>query len=60
MKAVIHKADTREHAEHGWLESYHTFSFANYHAPDRRCGHLPGWIKIWWARSLPVEGMSVC
>lgn len=32
---VLHKADTRGHASHGWLDSHHTFSFANYHNPDR-------------------------
>jgi redox-sensitive bicupin YhaK (pirin superfamily) len=32
---VLHKADTRGNANHGWLQSYHTFSFANYYNPDR-------------------------
>ena len=35
MKYVIHKADTRGHANHGWLDSHHSFSFANYHNPER-------------------------
>ena len=32
---VLHKAGSRGHANHGWLDSHHSFSFANYYNPDR-------------------------
>lgn len=32
---IIHKAATRGHANHGWLDSHHTFSFAAYYNPER-------------------------
>ena len=35
MKTVLHKSDTRGRANHGWLDSHHTFSFANYYNPER-------------------------
>ena len=35
MQKVIHKADTRGTADHGWLKANHSFSFAGYHNPER-------------------------
>ncbi|MCB0736702.1 MAG: pirin family protein [Bacteroidetes bacterium] len=35
MKSVLHKASTRGHANHGWLDTHHTFSFASYYNPER-------------------------
>ena len=35
MNTVLHKANTRGHANHGWLQANHSFSFANYYNPER-------------------------
>lgn len=35
MNIIIDRASSRGHADHGWLNTHHTFSFAGYFNPDR-------------------------
>ncbi|MCH7524753.1 MAG: pirin family protein [Bacteroidetes bacterium] len=35
MKTILHKAEDRGFANHGWLQANHSFSFANYYNPEK-------------------------
>ena len=41
---IIHRADERGHANHGWLDTWHSFSFARYF--DEEKIHF-GALRVW-------------
>src|SRR3546814_3686065 len=52
----IRKFDSLGHADHGWLDARHHFSFAGYHDPDR-----VGWgaLRVWRSEEHTSELQSL-
>ena len=58
MKTIIDKANTRGYFNHGWLKTYHTFSFADYYNPRRihfGSPDKPGGLSIQLCKSEKKE-----
>ena len=60
MKKVVDRASSRGYFDHGWLKTYHTFSFADYYNPTRvHFGALRVLNDDWVAPSQGLERIRI-